>query len=73
MFYGSLSGYYGDRRPMSDAINRKIWSRAEQFCGGVAEKLSDGICVVHWKAEAPSPTADPGGCKMDKFRCKAPA
>lgn len=73
VYSGNLSGYYGDRHPKSDAISREFWSRAESFCGGSVERLSDSLCVVHLKADAPDVTADPGWCKMDKFRCKAPA
>ena len=73
IYFGNLSGYYGDRSLRSDAISREFWARTEQFCGGEVEKLSDDICVVHFKAGAPDTAADPGWCKMDKFRCKAPA
>lgn len=69
-FYGSLSLFYGDRR-VSEAIDHEFWSRAEQFCGGGVEKLTDTICIIHFKAGAPDQDADPGRCKMETFRCKA--
>jgi hypothetical protein len=67
-FSGNLSGYLADRDVPLDGVNKEFWLRAEVFCKGKVERLSDNICTVHPRVTW-EPGEDYGQCKMDLFRC----
>ncbi len=67
-FFGNLSGYLANPDVRAGGVSSEFWLRAEGFCRGRVERLSDRVCVAEprftWDASAAY-----GQCKMDFFRC----